>query len=113
MTKMRSNKANKIGVTSANRSTELPDIPTIGETIPGYEASLWSGVLAPKGTPPKVISYLNREIQKMLQRPDIQTAFKRTGTDVVSTDPKAFGETLKHEFKKWGDVVREVKLRIG
>lgn len=102
-----------IGVTSANRSPELPDVPAIGETIPGYEATLWSGVLAPRGTPHRVISYLNREIGKMLQRPDIQTAFKRTGTDVVSTDPKAFGETLKIEFKKWGDVVREVKLRIG
>lgn len=101
-----------IGLTSAKRSPELPDIPTIGETIPGYEATLWSGVLAPKGTPPAVVSYLNREIQKILQRPDIQTAFKRTGTDVVSTDPKAFGETLKNEFKKWGEVVREVKLSI-
>lgn len=102
-----------IGLTSAKRSPELPDIPTIGETIPGYEATLWSGVLAPKGTPPAVVSFLNREIQKILQRPDIQTAFKRTGTEVVSTDPKAFGETLKNEFKKWGEVVREVKLRIG
>ena len=101
-----------IGVTSAKRSPELPDIPAIGETISGYEATLWSGVLAPRGTPPAVVSYLHGEIGKLLQRPDIQKAFKRTGTDVVSTDPQAFGETIKTEFKKWGDVVREVKLRI-
>jgi len=102
-----------IGLTGAKRSPELPDIPTIGETIPGYEASLWSGVLAPRGTPPAVISYLNREIAKLLLRPDIRLAFKRTGTEVVSTNPKAYGELLKKEYKKWGDVVREVKLRIG
>ncbi len=102
-----------IGLTSAKRSADLPDIPTIGETIPGYEASLWSGVLAPRGTPPAVVSYLNREIQKLLQRPDVRTAFKRTGTEVVSTDPKDFGELLKKEYKKWGDVVRGVKLRMG
>lgn len=102
-----------IGLTSAKRSPELPDVPTIGETIPGYEASLWTGVLVPKGTPPEVISYLNREIAKLLLQPDIQLAFKRTGTEVVSTNPKAFGELLRKEYKKWGDVVREVKLRIG
>jgi tripartite-type tricarboxylate transporter receptor subunit TctC len=102
-----------IGLTGAKRSPELPDIPTIGETIPGYEASLWSGVLAPRGTPPAVISYLNREIAKLLLRPDIRLAFKRTGTEVVSTNPKAYGELLRKEYKKWGDVVREVKLRIG
>jgi len=101
-----------IGLTSAKRSPELPDVPAIAETIPGYEATLWSGVLAPKGTPPAVVSYLNKEIHKMLQRPDVQTAFQRTGTDVVSTDPKAFGAMLGVEFKKWGEVVREVKLHI-
>lgn len=102
-----------IALTSAKRSSDLPDIPAIGETVPGYEASLWSGVLAPSGTPPAVIAFLNREIKKVLQRSDVQKGFSALGTDIVSTDPKAFGEMLKQEYKKWGDVVRSIKLRIG
>jgi tripartite-type tricarboxylate transporter receptor subunit TctC len=101
-----------IAVTSAKRSHELPEVPSIAETVPGYDASLWSGLLAPRGTPSAVISRIQRDVTKLLQMPDIQAAFERSGTYVVATDPKVFGELLKIEFDKWGKVVREINLTV-
>jgi tripartite-type tricarboxylate transporter receptor subunit TctC len=102
-----------IAVTSAKRSRELPDIPAIAETVPGYDASLWSGLLAPRGTPPAVIDRIHRDTAKLLQTKETQDAFERVGTYVVSTDPKSFGEYIAREFKKWGEVVRAVNLQIN
>ena len=101
-----------LAVTSAQRSAELPDIPSIAETVPGYEATLWSGMLAPAGTPPAVINRVYDEVAKLVQRPDVKTALIATGTDVVVKGPKEFAALLGIEFDKWGKVVREVKLRI-
>jgi tripartite-type tricarboxylate transporter receptor subunit TctC len=102
-----------IGVTSAKRSPELPDIPAIAETIPGYDASLWTGLLAPRGTPRAVIDRLHREVTKVLQSKDVQTAFDRVGTYIVTNDPAAFADYLGLEYKKWGGVVRAVNLQIN
>jgi tripartite-type tricarboxylate transporter receptor subunit TctC len=102
-----------IGVTSAKRSRELPDIQSISETVPGYDASLWSGLLAPRGTPPAVIDRLHRETSKLLQTKDVQDAFERVGTYAVSTSPRAFGDYIAVEFAKWREVVRAVNLQIN
>lgn len=102
-----------LAVTSAQRSAQLPDIPSIGETVPGYEATLWSGMLAPAGTPPAVINRMYGEMAKLLQRPDVKAALTATGTDIVVKDPKQFAALLRVEFDKWGKVVREVKLQIN
>ena len=102
-----------IGVTSAKRSPEIPDVPAIGETVKGYEASLWTGLLAPRGTPQAVIQRMHSELTELLARPEIQAAFKKVGTDLVPTDPKRFGELIRADYKKWGDVVREINLKIG
>jgi tripartite-type tricarboxylate transporter receptor subunit TctC len=101
-----------IAVTTAKRSPELPDVPSIAETLPGYDASLWAGFVAPAGTPPAVIDRLNREIANLLQMPEVRTAFQRAGTDPESTDPKAFGVFLASEHAKWGKVVRSLKLQV-
>jgi tripartite-type tricarboxylate transporter receptor subunit TctC len=102
-----------IAVTSAKRSPELPDTPAVAETVPGYDASLWSGILAPRGTPPAVIDRLHRDISKLLQSKETQDAFEKVGTYAVSTTPKAFGEYIEREFAKWGGVVRAVGLQIN
>ncbi len=100
-----------IGVTSAKRSPELPDVPAIGETVPGYEATLWTGILAPKGTPAPVIKRIQDETTKLLQTAEVRKAYQSAGTDVVATDPKSFGELLKVEYAKWGKVVKELGLK--
>ena len=102
-----------IGVTSAKRSRELPDVAAIAESVPGYDASLWSGLLAPRGTPAAVIDRIHRDVTKLLQTKDVQDAFERVGTYAVSTNPKAFGEYVELEFAKWRDVVRAVNLQIN
>jgi tripartite-type tricarboxylate transporter receptor subunit TctC len=102
-----------IAVTTAKRSPELPDIPAIAETLPGYDASLWTGFLAPKGTPAASIKRIQSELTRLLQTPEVKTAFQRAGTDIVIRDPKAFGEFLKVEYAKWGKVVRDLKLQVN
>src|SRR5688572_13319340 len=102
-----------IGVTSAKRSRELPDIPAIAETVPGYDASLWSGFVAPRGTPAAVIDRLHRDVTKILQTKDTQDAFERVGTYVVSTNPEEFRKYIELEFVKWRGVVRAVGLQIN
>lgn len=102
-----------IGVTSAKRSRELPDVPAIAETVPGYDASLWSGLLAPRGTPAAVIDRLHRDTAKVLESKDVHDAYERVGTYVVSTNPKAFGEYIALEFAKWRGVVSAVKLQVN
>ena len=101
-----------IAVTTAKRSPALPEIPTIGETVPGYEAALWTGLLAPQGTPAVVIERIHRDVAKLLQTPEVQKAYERAGTDVVATDPKTFGKFVAAENAKWGKVVRDLKLVV-
>ena len=102
-----------IAVTTAKRSPELPDIPAIAETLPGYDASLWTGFLAPQGTPMAAIKRLHGEISKLMQTAEVRNAFQRAGSDIVATDPKAFGDFLRLELAKWGKVVRDLKLQAN
>jgi len=102
-----------IAVTSAKRSPELPDIPAIAETVPGYDAVLWTGILAPRGTPAPAIQRIQGEVTKLLQTAEVRNAYQRAGTDIVATDPKAFGEYLKVEYAKWGKVVRDLGLKAN
>ena len=101
-----------IAVTTAKRSPELPDVPSIAETMPGYDASLWTGLLVPRGTPGG-----RRQAPAPggdEAAPDARGQDRvRAGRAPISsrTDPKAFGEFLKVEYQKWGKVVRDLKLR--
>jgi tripartite-type tricarboxylate transporter receptor subunit TctC len=101
-----------LAVTSAGRSQEVPEIPSISETLKGYHASLWQGLAVPRGTPRAVIERIQRDVGKLFQAPEIKVAFERAGTDIVLTDSKAFGELLKEDYAKWGRVAREIKLQI-
>ena len=101
-----------LAVTSAKRSHEIPDIPSIAETIPGYNASLWQGLTVPRSTPRTVIERIQRDVLKAMESPEVKAAFERSGTYVVTTNPKAFGELLKVELDKWGKVVREINLTV-
>ena len=101
-----------LAVTSAKRSPEIPDIPSIAETLPGYSASLWQGLAVPRGTPAAVIERLRRDVTRTMESPDVKSAFERSGTYVVVSNPKVFGDMLKVELDKWGKVAREINLRV-
>ena len=109
----RSGQLKIIAVTSAKRSPELPDIPSIAETVPGYDATLWTGVLAPRGAPAAAVDRVHRDMTKLLGSKDVRAAFDKVGTQVEATNPKAFAELLKVEYAKWGSVVRAVNLQIN
>ena len=102
-----------LAVTSAKRSPELPDIPSIGETVPGYDASLWTGLLAPRGTPAAIIDRIHRDVAKLLATKEMHAAFDKVGTYVEATTPKVFSHYLNVENAKWGGVVRAVNLQIN
>ncbi|HXV09654.1 MAG TPA: tripartite tricarboxylate transporter substrate binding protein [Burkholderiales bacterium] len=101
-----------IAVTTAKRSPELPDVPSIGETLPGYDASLWTGLLAPRGTPPAAIQRIQRDVTDLLRTAEVRKAYETLGTDIVATDPKAFGQFVAAENAKWGKIVRDLKLAV-
>jgi tripartite-type tricarboxylate transporter receptor subunit TctC len=96
-----------LAVTTATRSDALPDIPTVGEFVPGYEASYWSGIGAPKNTPAEIIDKLNREINAALADPVIKARFADLGSTVFPTSPAEFGKFIADETEKWGKVIRK------
>jgi tripartite-type tricarboxylate transporter receptor subunit TctC len=102
-----------IAVTSAKRAPELPDIPSIAETLPGYDAQLWSGLFAPRGTPAAAIARIHKDVTTLLNDTEVKNALARVGTYPVATDPKSFGDFVKVELDKWGKLVREVNLKIN
>ena len=102
-----------LAVTSAKRSPELPDVPSIAETLPGYDASLWDGLFAPRGIPPAVVNRILRDVTQLMALPEIREALDRVGTRSAVSDPKAFAAYVNAEYEKWGKVVRDVKLQIN
>jgi tripartite-type tricarboxylate transporter receptor subunit TctC len=97
-----------LGVTTAQRSPQMPDVPTIAEAgVPGYEALVWVGLLAPAGTPADIVNKLNGEVGKILRNPEVQQQLSASGVDATPTTPEEFGTYLQSEFEKWGKVVRD------
>lgn len=105
---MKAGRLKALGVTTAQRSPHLPDVPSIAEAgVPGYEALVWIGLLAPAGTPPDIIAKLNTEISKLLRMSEVRELLASSGVDPAPTTPEEFGAYLKSEFEKWGKVVRD------
>jgi tripartite-type tricarboxylate transporter receptor subunit TctC len=102
----RAGKLIPLAVTTAMRSPALPEVPTIGEFVPGYEASSWYGIGAPAGTPAAIIDILNRGINAALADPGIKARFADLGADAIPGSPAEFGRLLAEETEKWGRVVK-------
>jgi tripartite-type tricarboxylate transporter receptor subunit TctC len=109
---IKAGKLRALAVTTATRSPALPDVPTVAETVPGYEASAWFGMGAPKGTPPEVISKLNQAINAALADPTIQARLADLGGIVMAGTPADFGKVITDETQKWGKVVKAVGASI-
>ena len=100
-----------LAVTTAARSELLPDIPTIAEFLPGYEASAWLGLGAPRGTPTEIVEKLNREINAGLADPKIKARFVDLGGTVLAGSPADFGKLIADETEKWGKVIRAANIK--
>jgi tripartite-type tricarboxylate transporter receptor subunit TctC len=99
-------KLRALAVTTAARSELLPDIPTVGESVPGYEASQWYGIGAPRNTPPDVVAELNKQINAALADPKLKARLADLGGTPTPMTPAEFGKRIADETEKWGKVVR-------
>jgi tripartite-type tricarboxylate transporter receptor subunit TctC len=103
---VRTGKLRALAVTTARRSEVLPDIPTVGDFVPGYESSAWYGVGAPRNTPQDIIELLNREINAGLADPKLKARFADLSAAVIPGSPTDFGKLIAEETEKWGKVVK-------
>ena len=103
---IRANKLRALAVTTAARSEALPDLPTVGDFLPGYEASTWLGVGAPKNTPVEIVDKLNAEINAALADPKIKARIADLGGTVLALSPADFGKLIADETEKWAKVVK-------
>ncbi len=105
-------KLRALAVTTSQRSDALPDVPTVADTVPGYEASAFFGLSAPKGTPREVIDLVNREVNLALKDPEILAKLKNLGGIPIAGTPDDFGKIVASETNKWEKVVREADLSV-
>ena len=108
---IRSGKLRALAVTTAARAEALPEIPSVGELVPGYEASQWNGVGAPKNTPAQIIDRLNKEINAALADPKIRAQISDLGSTVLPGSPADFGKLIADETDKWAKVVKLAGLK--
>jgi tripartite-type tricarboxylate transporter receptor subunit TctC len=109
---VRSGALRALAVTTTERSSQLPDVPTVAETVPGYEASALFGMGAPKNTPKEIVAKLNGEINTILADPDMKKRLIELGGDSLIETPEAFGEQIKAETEKWKKVVEFAGLKV-
>jgi tripartite-type tricarboxylate transporter receptor subunit TctC len=102
-----------LGVTSAKRLAELPDVPTIIESgAPGFEASAWSAMFAPAGTPAEIVNLLNREFRGFMATPAQQERLAAAGSLPLDLSPDDFAAFLQHETATWGEVIRTANIKL-
>jgi tripartite-type tricarboxylate transporter receptor subunit TctC len=110
---IRAGRMRALAVTTATRSEAFPDLPTIGEFVPGFEASIWFGIGAPRGTPAEIVALLNREINAGLMNPKIKAQIADLGGAAFSGSPADFGKLIADETEKWGKVIRAANIKPG
>ena len=108
---IKAGKLRALAVTTANRSDALPDIPTVGDFLPGFEASGWFGIGAPKGTPAEIVDKLNREINAGLADTKIKARIADLGNTVLAGSPADFSRLITDETEKWGKVIRAANIK--
>ena len=109
---IRSGKLVPIAVTAAKRSALLPDVPSVSELFPGFEAQGWLGLLAPASTPRPIVDRVHGAMAKLLAMPDIKAKYEALGYDVAAGPPEEFGAWVQNETTKWGRVIRERKITL-
>jgi len=101
-----------LGTTGLTRSQLTPDLPTIAETVPGYEATIWLGVMAPKDTPKEIVTLLNTAINKVMNLPEVKAAWLQQGAIPLVKTPEEFDAYLRKDIEKWADVVKVSGAKI-
>jgi tripartite-type tricarboxylate transporter receptor subunit TctC len=108
---IRAGRLRALAVTTASRAEALPNVPTVGEFVPGYEASLWQGIGAPKSTPAEIVDRLNREINAALADPKIKARLADLGSTPLAQSPGDFAKLIASDTEKWGKVIRAANIK--
>ncbi len=108
---IKANRLRALGVTTAKRTPALPDVPAIGEALPGYETTQWFGLLAPAGTPRPIIDRIHQETVRALKTPEVIKQLAGEGADIVASTPEAFGAYIKSETEKWTRVIKAAGIK--
>lgn len=101
-----------LGVTMPTRIASVPNVPAIGEFVPGYAADAWHGFFAPAGTPMPIVEKLSADFARALSEPDVKKRLTELGLDVIGSTPKAFAAVVKSDYDKWGEVVRAANIKL-
>ena len=105
-------RANPDGHTIKERSPAMPDLPAIGEVVPGYAVDGWAGMWAPAGTPREVISRLNQSVARILKQPDVQERLRISGAAPTPSTPGAFAQVIAQDIATWSKVVKAGNIKI-
>ncbi len=108
---IRAGRLKAIAVTSPKRSPALPNVPTVGETLPGYESDAWYGITAPRATPTAIVSRISAEVEKALQKADLIESFSNQGAQPTYENAQQFGAFIKAELARWGKAVKDAGLQ--
>jgi tripartite-type tricarboxylate transporter receptor subunit TctC len=108
---IRAGKLRPLAVTTATRWEGLPDVPTVSDFVPGYEASSWSGIGVPRNTPAEIIDKLNKEINAALADARMKTRLADLGATALPGSPADFGKFIADETEKWGEVIRAANIK--
>jgi tripartite-type tricarboxylate transporter receptor subunit TctC len=109
---IKAGKLRPLAVTTAMRSAAVPDLPTVADFIPGYEASAWYGIVAPKGTPADIVNTLNAQVNAILADPAAQARFAELGASFLPGSPADFGKLIADETDKWGKVIKFAGIKV-
>jgi tripartite-type tricarboxylate transporter receptor subunit TctC len=109
---VKAGKLRGLATTGARRSAALPDLPTIGETVRGYEVTNWFGIVAPAGTPRAIVARINQAINKALERTDVKELLISRGADPGGGSPEEFARIIRADSAKWGKVVKASGARV-
>jgi tripartite-type tricarboxylate transporter receptor subunit TctC len=108
---VRAGKLRPLAVTTSTRSDALPDIPSVGDFVPGFEATFWTGIGAPKNTPAEIVDKLNKEVNAALDDPKMKARLADLGGTVLSGSPADFGNLIADETEKWGKMIRAANIK--
>jgi len=108
---IRSGKVRALGVTGSKRVAAIPEVPTMGETVPGYDVSIWYGIAAPRGTPPEIVAKLNQAVNAVLADPKLQARLAELGGEPMPTTPAQFGKLVAEETERWGKLIRAANIK--
>lgn len=106
-----SGKLRAVAITSVKRQPSMPDVPTVGETLPGYRAEAFQGMVVPAGTPRAVVEKLSAEVARIVKLPDVTQRFQLDGAEAVGSTPKEFAAFLNAEIQKWSKVIKDAGIK--